>query len=78
MENESKFQEDHAANFIRLDSRSKISLMAAVIYAFTDFDHIEGDPKQTAVEAAFTLDRMVGDRLMNLKKEKIERIKGAA
>lgn len=57
------FEEDHAGNFVRVDNRTKISIMAALLC--TGNTH---EAKKEAVEIAFDLDRMVGDELRRLKR----------
>lgn len=72
-ENENKEEESHAPNFIRLDQRSKLSIMASILFGLGPHDSGVLAQKE-AVELAFSLDRLVGDKLRAVKREKNERI----
>lgn len=50
---------------IRLDQRTKISLMAALIYGT-----MENPDIAKAVDAAYTLDQKVGDKLRFIKNQR--------
>ena len=66
-------EETHSPNFIRLDQRSKLSIMAAILYGLGPHDS-GVEAQKEAVDLAFTIDRMVGDKLRAVKKEKQDRI----
>ena len=51
--------------FTRLDNRTKISLMASIMFGLE-----ETLSEEQAVDHALSIDRLVGDRLRQLKKEK--------
>lgn len=72
----SRSQEDHSTNFIRLDGRTTISLMASIVYSLADLSvESEEEARKKSVEIAFLLDRMVGDHLRKVRSEKEERLR---
>jgi hypothetical protein len=57
-----EIQEQVAPFPTRLDERSKISLMAAVIYGTSEVQNV-----RSAVDAALEIDRLVGDKIRDRK-----------
>jgi hypothetical protein len=65
---ENNFEEDHSSNFIRIDNRTKISLMVSIL-----LDTAEENKQKAMKEAislAFDIDRSVGDELRRRKEMK--------